>query len=307
MNKTISNLIFYLCISFFAFQCGGSETPEISAFQEQTEAKKELSDSEKYVENLKTSENAENDIPDLGLNKENILITDIQYDLFDVKKELEKMRSKLTGLQREVDKQAEFNPSELWSSPFSIYNQEILLQNGTIMYGNIVYQDTEIITLETLIGKININRPQVVRIVSHHPDVPEEEALAEWAEPEIESGNELYQKPAEVILYGSMFSSTDNDGNQTLNGNVKNIGGKRADYVKINITLFRDWSASLPPKTYTVFVDGQTQFLNPADSSLVSHNSLDPKSIAPFELVVPKSFGTVMSWTYEIDYEEYEK
>ena len=104
-----------------------------------------------------------------------------------------------------------------------------------------------------------------------------------------------------------MFSSTDNDGNQTLNGNVKNIGGKRADYLKIKITLFRDWSASLPPKTYTVFVDGQTQFLNPADSSLVSHNSLDPKSIAPFELVVPKSFGTVMSWTYEIDYEEYEK
>ena len=99
----------------------------------------------------------------------------------------------------------------------------------------------------------------------------------------------------------------DNDGNQKLNGNVKNVGGKRADFVKMNITLYRDWSASLEPKTFTVFVDGHLQYLNPADSSLISQNSLDPKGIASFELVVPKSFGTVMSWTYEIDYEEYEK
>jgi|ETNmetMinimDraft_21_1059911.scaffolds.fasta_scaffold38463_2 hypothetical protein len=304
MNKTISNFTFYLCISLFAFQCGASDALQNS----ESPKNLELNEARQYIEDLKTKQNAENDIPDLKINEQNILISDLQSDLHETRLELKQQRALLQGLQKQVDKQAAFDPSELWTSPLAIYNQEILLDTGTIMYGNIVYQDTDIITLETMIGKINVNRSQVVRIISHHPELQKEDPLDAWNDqPIIESGKELYKKPAEIILYGSMFSATDNDGNQTLNGNVKNIGGKRADYVKINITLFRDWSSTLPPKTFTVFVDGQTQYLNPSDSSLVSNNSLSPKAIAPFELIVPKSFGTIMSWTYEIDYEEYEK
>ena len=304
MNKTILNFTFYLCISLFAFQCGASDAPEILTPQENIE----LTDAEEYVEDLITSENAKNNIPDLALNEENILINDLQSELHEAKQDLRQLKTLFSGLQKQVDKQASFDPSELWTSPFSMYNEEVLLESGSVMYGNIIFQDTEIITLETMIGKINLNRSQVIRIISHHPELNDKDLLDEWDDqPIIESGNELYQKPAEVILYGSMFSSTDNDGNQTLSGNVKNIGGKRADYVKINITLFRDWSSTLPTKTFTVFVDGQTHFLDSTDSTLASHNSLSPKAIAPFELVVPKSFGTIMSWTHEIDYEEYEK
>jgi hypothetical protein len=302
MAKTLLNLIFYFCISIFAFQCGGSDAPEV--FTPRAVA---MADSQKYVQDLITKKNAENATPKLKFDKENILITDIQNELHTVKLEVQTLRSLLKGVQKDLEKQIDINSTEIWSSPFSIYNQELLLDNGTTLYGNIIYQDTDVITLETMIGKINVQRPTVVRVISHHPDIPQKEELLEEFTPIIESGNELYQKPAEVILYGNMFSTTDNDGNQKLNGNVKNVGGKRADFVKMNITLYRDWSASLEPKTFTVFVDGHLQYLNPADSSLISQNSLNPKGIASFELVVPKSFGTVMSWTYEIDYEEYEK
>ena len=302
MAKTLLNLIFYLCISIFAFQCGGSDAPEV--FTPQAVA---ITDSQEYVRDLITKKNAENATPKLKFDKENILITDMQNELHTVKLEVQTLRSLLKGVQKDLEKQIEVSSTEIWSSPFSIYNQELLLDNGTTLYGNIIYQDTDVITLETMIGKINVQRPTVIRIISHHPDIPEKEEALDSFKPIIESGNELYQKPAEIILYGNMFSTIDDDGNQKLNGNVKNVGGKRADFVKMNITLYRDWSASLEPKTFTVFVDGHLQYLNPADSSLISQNSLDPKGIASFELVVPKSFGTVMSWTYEIDYEEYEK
>jgi hypothetical protein len=302
MAKTLLNFIFYLCISIFAFQCGGSEAPKVS-----TSKAVEITESQEYVQDLITKKNVENATPKLKFDKENILITDMQNELHAVKLEVQTLRSLLKGVQKDLEKQIDISSTEIWSSPFSIYNQELLLDNGTTLYGNIIYQDTDIITLETMIGKINVQRPTVLRIISHHPDMPEKEEFLEAFEPVLESGNELYKKPAEVILYGNMFSTMDADGNQKLNGNVKNIGGKRADFVKLNITLYRDWSASLEPKIFTVFVEGHLQYLNPADSSLISQNSLDPKAIATFELIVPKSFGTVMSWTYEIDYEEYEK
>ena len=162
-----------------------------------------------------------------------------------------------------------------------------------------------------MIGKLNINRNQIVRVVSHA--VPESDNTVEFPNialnqsiASVEDGSLLYNKPAEVILLGNIISYSDDRGDTRLAGNVKNIGGKRADFVKMNITLYRDWSKKLEPKTFSVFVDGEKHYLSPDDSSMVSLNSISPKSEASFELLVPQSFGTVMSWTYNIDYEQYE-
>ena len=65
-------------------------------------------------------------------------------------------------------------------------------------------------------------------------------------------------------------------------------------------------AVSAKTKTFAIFVDGETMYLEPSDSTLVSFSSLSPKAEADFELFVPQNFGTVMSWTYEIDYEEYD-
>ena len=247
----------------------------------------------------------------MDLNKENIFITEIQSELHTNKAEIQNLRSVIKSLSKQLENQQAVSNAELLGSSIGIYNQEVLMQSGTIYYGNIIYQDQDFVTLETLIGKLNIDRSQIVRVVSHQ--MPEEEeavvfpdiAISQSAM-SVEDGSLLYNKPAEVILLGNITSYNDDNGDTKLSGNVKNIGGKRADFVKLNITLYRDWSQKLDPKTFSVFVNGETHYLNPEDSTMVSLNSLSPKSQASFELYVPQNFGTVMSWTYNIDYEEYE-
>ena len=70
------------------------------------------------------------------------------------------------------------------------------------------------------------------------------------------------------------------------------------------MTLYRDWSEQLPPKTLTVFVDGTTFYFD-SDSTKMSNSSVEPKATADFSLVIPESFGTLMSWKYNIDFEQY--
>ena len=120
MNKTLSNFTFYLCISLFAFHCGSSESPEIIAEQEET-----IDELTQYVEDLIADDNMQASKPDLELDSKSILITDLQSELHTNKTELQKIRSLVSGLNKQLDKQIEFSSSELWSSPFSIFNQEV--------------------------------------------------------------------------------------------------------------------------------------------------------------------------------------
>tara|TARA_Y100000590_G_scaffold345731_1_gene395600 strand:+ start:1345 stop:2271 length:927 start_codon:yes stop_codon:yes gene_type:complete len=306
MNKKIQNFILHLSICFFAFHCAGSDSPEINPKKEEKN-----SESQSYIDDVLLGKNQKFNPPDLEFDDKNILITDLQSELHTNKAELQKLRSLVRGLEKQLEEKMEMNLSEIWTTPFSVYNQEILMQSGTVYYGNIVYQDESMITLETMIGKLNLDRTKIVRVVSHKTDalsgiedVPVFEGMEEF--PDLEDGSIIYKKPAEIILLGNISSAIDESGNTKLMGKVKNTGGRRADFVKLNITLYRDWSKSLTPKTFAIFVDGETTYLEPSDSTLVSFSSLSPKAEADFELFVPQNFGTVMSWTYEIDYEEYD-
>ena len=302
----MSKSFLYLFILFFAYQCASP-----SASSEKPKNKPEKNEKNEYLQSLTQESNYKQEQVDMELNKENIFITEIQSELHINKAEIQNLRSVIKSLSKQLENQQAMSSAELLGSSIGIYNQEVLMQSGTIYYGNIIYQDQDFVTLETLIGKLNIDRSQIVRVVSHQ--MPEEEeavvfpdiAISQSAM-SVEDGSLLYNKPAEVILLGNITSYNDDNGDTKLSGNVKNIGGKRADFVKLNITLYRDWSKKLDPKTFSVFVNGETHYLNPEDSTMVSLNSLSPKSQASFELYVPQNFGTVMSWTYNIDYEEYE-
>jgi len=302
----MSKSFLYLFILFFAYQCASP-----SASSEKPKNQPEKNEKNEYLQSLNQESNYKQEAVDMDLNKENIFITEIQSELHTNKAEIQNLRSVIKSLSKQLENQQAVSNAELLGSSIGIYNQEVLMQSGTIYYGNIIYQDQDFVTLETLIGKLNIDRSQIVRVVSHQ--MPEEEeavvfpdiAISQSAM-SVEDGSLLYNKPAEVILLGNITSYNDDNGDTKLSGNVKNIGGKRADFVKLNITLYRDWSQKLDPKTFSVFVNGETHYLNPEDSTMVSLNSLSPKSQASFELYVPQNFGTVMSWTYNIDYEEYE-
>ena len=293
-------------ILFFAYQCASPPAPSVK------DNKTDLnSDKKEYVNNLLQDGSYKREAVDSGLNSENIFITEIQSELHTNKSEIQNLRSIIKSLAKQLENEETISKTDLWSSSLGLYNQEVIMQSGTVYYGNIIYQDQDLVTLETLIGKLNIDRNQIVRVVSHQMPIEQEETIfpdiaINQSAMNVEDGTLLYKKPAEVILLGNITSYNDENGDTKLTGNVKNIGGKRADFVKLNITLYRDWSKNLEPKTFSVFVNGETHYLNPEDSTMVSLNSLSPKSQASFELHVPQNFGTVMSWTYNIDYEEYE-
>ena len=301
----MSKGLLYLFVLFFAYQCA---SPPVSLNNSDVDSSDDKKD---YIEGLVKGSNYTTDSDNFQGSKENIFITEIQSELHTNKSEIQNLRAVVKSLSKQLENQQVQENAEMWSSSLGVYNQEIIMQSGTVYYGNIIYQDPDFVTLETLIGKLNINRNQIVRVVSHK--VPEKDNVAEFPDIALsqsiasaEDGSLLYNKPAEVILLGNITSYSDDSGDTKLAGNVKNIGGKRADFVKLNITLYRDWSKKLEPKTFSVFVDGETHYLSPSDSSMVSLNSISPKSEASFELLVPQSFGTVMSWTYNIDYEQYE-
>ena len=181
------------------------------------------------------------------------------------------------------------------------------MDNGTMYYGNIIYQDDYTVTLETLIGRLNLERNRIQRVYAHRAGEDDIEILptVDFDLSDIEDGNVIYQQPAEIILLGNINSHIDDTGNTVLGGQVQNIGGKRADFVKLNMTLYRDWSETLPPKSFTVFVEGSTHYFTP-DSSKMSNSSIEPNAIADFQLIIPKQFGTLMSWKYDIDFEQYD-
>ncbi len=302
----MSKSFIYIFILFFAYQCASPPAPSVTDNEVDPNG-----DKKDYVNSLLQDSGYKKEAVDSGLNSENIFITEIQSELHTNKSEIQNLRSIIKSLTKQLENQETISKSDLWSSSLGLYNQEVIMQSGTVYYGNIIYQDQDLVTLETLIGKLNIDRNQIVRVVSHQMPTEQEETIfpdiaINQSAMNVEDGTLLYNKPAEVILLGNITSYNDDNGDTKLTGNVKNIGGKRADFVKLNITLYRDWSKKLEPKTFSVFVNGETHYLNPEDSTMVSLNSLSPKSQASFELHVPQNFGTVMSWTYNIDYEEYE-
>ena len=266
-----------------------SDETEINFLQEQ------LDDLEYIVKNNVGNSNIEN------MNSFN----QAEADSENHSETLQILKAKISYLEKELSKMV-LHPGT-WENPFSIYNKKILMDNGTLYYGNIIYQDENTVTLETLIGRLNLDRSRIQRVYAHRP---EEEDVAilpslDFDMSEVEDGDIIYKKPAEVILLGNINSFIDDEGHTTLQGQVKNIGGQRADFVKVNMVLYRDWSETLPPKSFTVFVDGSTHYFTP-DSSKMSNSSVQPEAIADFKLIIPKEFGTLMSWKYDIDFEQYD-
>ena len=78
------NVIFYLCIILFTFHCASSESPEIISEQEET-----IDELTQYVEDLIADDKTQGTKPDLNLDVNNILITDLQSELHTNKTELQ--------------------------------------------------------------------------------------------------------------------------------------------------------------------------------------------------------------------------
>ena len=231
--------------------------------------------------------------------------------------EIKKLSAEFKHLTQELDDLKAL--SKMWVNPLTIYSKEIILKNGSTVFGKIIYQDDKSLKVETLVGYLIVDRAQVVRIVDNvitedtQEYVPEQiresytpPPMPKLAQPKYTSSNNSAMNAsskfsANCVLVGNISEKKDGQGNIIFDGEIKNIGGRRADFVKVDFVFRKNWSGET--KTLTTFVKGS---YNTFDTGIVSDASMLPGAIGKFDLYVPQDFGAFIGYSYVIDWEEYQ-
>ena len=152
----------------------------------------------------------------------------------------------------------------------------IELQNGTIVNGEILEEDDLGIIVQTTIGQLAIERDRIVNITDDLPPY------------------------AKVELPGEPFVNTFPD-REEITGKIKNIGAKRADFVRVIANLWS--STTMLIQKDSVFVTGEKQKYF---SGIRANTALEAGSVSEFKLVIPLSEGDKVSYrTYEVRWESY--
>ncbi len=330
--KHYSLRILVLALTLTIVQCsmfGGKSTPDEESWEESAATEDSASRAEVAGVDENTSdetawqsgEQADNLIYNLDKLKStapenggsaDFVTSEINYEVKRMAAELKYVKKKLTELQTQ---------SEVWTNPLSIYSKEVHLENGTKIFGDVVDQDKENIQIKTLIGVLSVSREQVLRIVDNIPADPsapaiteaEQKAAAGGAPMNVRGGTSMAgtrdvkgesqqgKYNGNVVLSGSIRERKDRSGNTILSGVVKNIGGRRADFVKVNFLFRINWSGDT--RELTAFVKGSHHVFS---SGVNTDTSLFPGASGEFELYVPKSFGSFIGYSYSIDWEEHD-
>jgi len=230
------------------------------------------------------------------------VVANFQDQITKLKSELESVTDEVYTLKAK---------SQIWENPFSIYNKEIILNNGSTVYGKIVYQDQDILYVETLIGELTIQRSTIKRVVENITHI----ADSTMSDDDIRKKNivEIQEYGSKIpitakkllanaILLGDVSEEVDFRGNRIFRGDIKNTGEARADFVKINFVFRMNWQGKT--QSLTAFAKGSKQVL--PDSQIESDSSIEPGAIGSFELVIPSNFGTFIGYSYSIDWEQYD-
>ncbi len=226
--------------------------------------------------------------------------------------EIKKMLSEINYLKEkfnELDVK-----SSLYADPFSVYNKEIILNNGSSIFCKIISQDDNEIFVETLIGNLTIKRVNVVRIVENivileegsQPsiDIPE---ISKDEEQQVLSNSELINKrknqsSASIILMGDIKESKDKSGNTIFEGELKNIGTERGDLVRIDFILRKNFQGDV--ERFTAYATGSSHIFK--DSGIISNSSIKPGALGKFKIIIPNSIGNFIGYSYELHWDYYE-
>ena len=286
MNNIKLYLISIIC-TLFMYSCGGKDaentaSPDVNL--------NESSNGSNY--NLTQDSVVEKNMPEI--------IEDLRMDIKKLKAELDYQHENLSKLEAQT---------KVFANPFAIYNKEIVLNNGSSIFGKIVYQDQDVMKIETLIGQLIIDRNTIVRVVnqvSAYGNFDEESSNNQSGGSPDASGVNLIQKrvnnlSAHLVLVGDITEEKDGSGNTVLSGEIKNVGNKRADFSKIIFTFRTNWQGD--SKTLTAFINGIT---NTFETGISSDNSILPHAVGNFEMVIPKSFGSFIGYSYDIGWSQYE-
>ncbi len=202
--------------------------------------------------------------------------------------------------------------SSLYADPFDIYNKEIMLNNGSSIFCKILSQNDDEIFVETLIGNLTIDRSSVVRIVENITVLDDDGTsqvieVSQEEKQEILSDAELIKKrqmttSASVILIDDIKESKDKSGNTILEGQLKNIGTQRADLVRIDFILRKNFQGDI--ETLTTYATGSTHVFK--NSGIVSNSSIEAGAVGMFKLIIPNKIGNFIGYSYQIEWDFYE-
>ena len=152
----------------------------------------------------------------------------------------------------------------------------IELQNGTIVNGEIINEDELGIILQTSIGQLSIERDRIVEII------------------------EDISPTAKVELVNEPFINAYPD-KEEITGSIKNIGSKRADFVRVIVNLWSPTTELIHQDS--VFISGENQKYY---TGIQSDTALEPGATSKFRLVIPLSEEDDISYrTYQIRWEVY--
>ena len=144
---------------------------------------------------------------------------------------IQNMQDEITKLKSELDRNTEElyklkAQSQIWNNPFSIYNNEIILTNGSTVYGKIKYQDQDVLHVETLIGDLTIQRNTIKRIIENITQAPDStDATNSLRKNQIleikkDEQNTIFKPTtkllANAIMLGDITEDVDFRGNRTL-------------------------------------------------------------------------------------------
>mgnify|MGYP000206291235 CR=1 FL=1 len=243
--------------------------------------------------------------------------SDADYVTTELSFELKKLSAEIKHLNSELEDLKAL--SKMWVNPLAIYSKEIILQNGSTVFGKIIYQDEETLKIETLLGYLIIERKNIVRVIDNvvteetQEYVPEQirdsyspPPMPKLAQPKYTSADPFSRSAgkrysANCVLVGNISERKDNQGAIIFTGEVKNIGGRRADFVKVDFVFRKNWSGET--KTLTTFLRGTYHTF---DSGITTDATLLPGAFGAFELFLPNDFGSFIGYSYVIDWEEYE-
>ncbi len=153
----------------------------------------------------------------------------------------------------------------------------IELQNGTVVNGEIIEEDDLGIIVQTSIGQLAIEKDRIIDINENLPPLAKVELLSEPL----------------VDVYIDR---------EEIRGTVKNIGSKRADFVRVIANL---WS----PTTQLIYQDSVFISAQSAKffTGIKSGTSLEPGSTSEFKIVISTSetIDEVSYRTFEVRWESF--
>ena len=136
------------------------------------------------------------------------------------------------------------------------FQYRIELKNGTVVLGDILSETDSSLVLKTQIGQLVLKKEMVIRRDKHEEPEPK------------------------VIFLGDPFVNIYPDRHE-FSGRVKNVGEKRADFVRVVTNLFTQTTKAAGQDS--VFVKGSRIIY---DSGVIADTALDPGQTATYSFPV---------------------